>query len=84
MGIDVEELRVRRRSLLYTQPRVIYAKLAAEFTNFTYTTIGSFIDRDHKTVMSAEKSPLIAEYNDYYHEIREKLERATSSLREAS
>lgn len=84
MGIDAEQLRVRRRTLIYTQPRVIYSKLATEFTNLTYTTIGRFIDRDHKTIMSAEKTPLIAEYNDYYHEIREKLERVTSSLRQAS
>jgi len=84
MGINVEDLRKRRRSLIYTQPRVIYAKLAAEFTSYTYTTIARFIDRDHKTVMSAQNTSLIAEYNDYYHEIRERLEKATSSLRQAS
>ena len=78
-GITQRDLRIQRRSFGLTQSRAIFVKLAKEYTTTSYPVIGKYIDRDHTTVMSSERTVLSEGYKELYDRIKKKLDTSTSS-----
>jgi hypothetical protein len=71
LGINQVDLRNKRRKSNMVQARSMFVKLATEFTEASYPTIGQYINRDHTTVMKGEKSKLTLEYGRVYERIRD-------------
>lgn len=53
-GLDV--IKTKSRAHEYVLGRYLFCWLAREYTPYSYATIGSYIDRDHATVMHNAKS----------------------------
>ena len=79
-GITQRDLRMQRRNFGLTQSRAVFCKLAKEYTTKSYPVIGKYIDRDHTTVMAAEKRSLSEGYEELYSRIKKKLDTTSSSL----
>jgi chromosomal replication initiator protein len=54
-GITREQLLSRSHEPRYAHPRVLAMQLARELTKASYPTIGRNFQRDHSTVMHAQK-----------------------------
>jgi len=78
-SITQRDLKIKRRNFGLIQSRAVFCKLAKEYTTASYPMIGRYIDRDHTTVMSSERTVLSEGYKELYDRIKKKLDTSTSS-----
>jgi len=69
-GITYKQLRMRRRTYSLAQQRRIFCKLAKEFSEASFPTIGNFINKDHTTVLRSIDAELDADYTKIYQDLR--------------
>ena len=69
-GITYKQLRMRRRTYSLAQQRRIFCKLANEFSEASFPTIGNFINKDHTTVLRSIDAELDADYTKIYQDLR--------------
>jgi len=69
-GITYKQLRMRRRTYSLAQQRRIFCKLAKEFSEASFSTIGNFINKDHTTVLRSIDAELDADYTKIYQDLR--------------
>ena len=83
VGITRTFLKSKQRNRKNVGARIIFCKLAAEFTNASLPLIGQFIDRDHTTVMYLKDKVLPREYQEIYNLVRKRIRSISDAITSA-
>ena len=71
-GITPEQMKVKCRKRYIVEARHIFNKIMHENTKLTLSAIGSYVNRDHATVLHSKKT--LENLMPYQKELREKYE----------
>lgn len=80
LGVNKTFLRSKRKNKNYVAARIIFCKLAAEFTSASLPMIGQFIDRDHTTVLYLKDKVLPREHEYAYELVKKRLKSINNAI----